>query len=165
MRKFLYSVTLAILSIVSSQLRCEAQFPTFDYDNSSLMGTSQCDPVSCYEQLLPTTSGYSITNFYGTCHPANSADFPLTMRASASIGAKTACLAPYAASTQVYPSTTDYIEGPPPTTCNYEYYEVDYETAVAEVFSAAGTVVFHLSLTEGCDGSLSGPTQIGTLPC
>ncbi len=158
MRTVIKLFIIAACLIVCTESRAQI----FDYNASSLIGTTQCDPISCDENSggFPVITGYYIVNFYGTCYPAYGApSWPLTMRASVSV---TNCKPPgVEAAAAVQYSTINY----PEDVCPPHYYAVDYETAIAEVFSASGVVLYHNSLTEGCDGSRSGPTQIGTAPC
>jgi len=135
---------------------------SLDYENSSLLGVSQCDPVSCMEGTdgFPETTNSFLVNEYGTCYPApqsSGQSFPLTTRAAVAF---LNCQEPgvYAIAEVEY-STTEIPEG-----CD-EYYVVDYETAIAEIFYSTGTIAFRLEASYGCDGSYSGPIQYGTAPC
>jgi len=72
------------------------------------------------------------------------------------------CSVPYIPYALIQRSTTEYYdEGTCPPTAFY----VDYASFNAEIFTAGGVVVYHGDVTYGCDGSESGPTNIGTKPC
>jgi hypothetical protein len=159
------NLSITILAILLVSLVCRsgnAQQGQFDYASSSLIGSTQCDPVSCEEGSggIPVLSGYYIVNFFGTCYPAHSApSFPLSMRASASVNN---CTPPgVLALAEVNYGTTNFNEN----VCPAAYYSVDYETSIAEVFYASGVVAYQLSLTRGCDGTQSGPSSTGVAPC
>jgi hypothetical protein len=146
---------------------CPAQ--VFDYDASSLIGATQCDPLSCEEDTgVPVTVGYVIVNMTGTCYPAVGnplyPSFPLAMRASANvpIDPNKPCSPPgvYLLANIEY-STTRIDEN----TCPASYYEIDYETSNAEIFDSNGIVLGQVTLTWGCDGSNSGPNSYGVVPC
>lgn len=158
---------LYVIALLLSLPLGRALGQSYDYENSYILGSSYCDPLSCQDTNLggyPVLDGIFEVNFQGTCYPApqsSHASFEMSLDPIVEVGIPTPCQPPgvYALAEVTY-STTNI----PDDQCG-DYYSIDYETATAEAYNAAGEVKFSIATTYGCDRSVSGPTQFGEVPC
>jgi hypothetical protein len=124
---------------------------------NSVLSSFQCDPTSCVEQTLPTTSGTAFVSYNATCTGGIIAS--IEGSAKAVIGLDAPCTSPYVAKAQVTTSTTTFTDD-----CG-DPYDVSEITTNESIVSALGATIFNLTQSIGCDNSTSGPFTTGTAPC
>jgi hypothetical protein len=172
MNKLALRLALAVIVLLMVHPVSHAQ--TLDIANSSLLGNWTCNPASCYLASGWVTSGYYRDTFDGTCYPSPNAQhargvppsFALHLAITAWIGVKNgACSTPvYVAENYGLPTTFfPYDDG----ACHqYAGYEVDYvEPEETVTISGGKGPAYYNSVTYGCDGTETGQTSFGTLPC
>lgn len=152
---------------------CHAQ--TVDIANSSLLGNWTCSPASCYlSSGAYVTSGYYRETFDGTCHPSPGAQeandvassFALHLAITAQVGVKSgACTTPVYV-TENYGLPTTFIPYTGSACHQYAGYEIDYvEPEETITLSGGSGPAYYNTVSYGCDGSETGQTSFGTIPC
>jgi predicted outer membrane repeat protein len=113
-----------------------------------------CSPTSCAEEGPAEKSGSVLVSYNSTCTGGAIGGYDGDVEVVLAN-----CAVPYIPYALVQTHRTQYLDD-----CGYPYY-VDYVTPNGEVFNASGTVVFHIDITYGCDGSKTNQTTFGTKPC
>lgn len=116
----------------------------------------QCDPSSCVELTLPTTTGSAFVSYNATC----TAGVPsIEGSALAKVGDPEPCPRPYVAKALIEQSMTTQLDdfGCP--------YNLSIVTQTAQILTPFLVVVFNDQLTVDCQGGITGPTLNGTKPC
>lgn len=118
----------------------------------------QCDPSSCIEQTpVPVTQGSVFVSFNGTC--TGGAVAGIEAFASAQVGIPEPCQTAYTPQAKIAVTRSELLDD-----FGCEYF-VDTEINRFDIFDATGVNVFNSSSGAACDGSTTGPFQVGFRPC
>jgi len=128
---------------------------SFSHAQNAQFTYFQCSPTSCEEEGPPSTTESVEVELASTCQSGLNIDKTLTVTLLN-------CSVPYIPYALIQRSRTTYYDD---TGCTPKTYNVDYATFNAEVFTGGGVVVYHQEFTDGCDGSIGGPTTFGAYPC
>ena len=144
----------SILFVISlSALFCRPAGAQTNYQFSSF----QCDPLSCSEEGPPMKSGHVSADLNSTCTGGAISGINKSITVTLAN-----CSVNYIPYVLIQKSTTEFYDD---NTCPPTAYYIDYATFNGEVFTVGGVVKYHSETTYGCDGSESGPTNLGTKPC
>ncbi len=117
----------------------------------------QCSPLSCVEQTLPEVVGTAFVSYNATCTGGVVGSISGSVKSQ--IGIDGPCPTLYVAKASVTTSTTTYLDD-----CG-DPYDLSSFTAIAQVLTPFGTVVFNDEAGADCIGGTSGPTNNGKKPC
>jgi hypothetical protein len=121
-----------------------------------VLASLQCDPSSCTEQTLPTFVGSAFVSYNATC---TGSGISVEGSASSQVGVDGPCNSPFIARARVTTSTKTELDD---FGCEFN---IDSVTAIGEVLSPLGVVVFQTQAGVACDGGVFGPTNNGVAPC
>lgn len=120
-----------------------------------LLTSLQCDPSSCVEQTLPTVAGSAFVSYNASC----TGSISFEGSASSKLGIDGPCNNPFIARARVTTSTKTELDD---FGCEFE---IDSVTAIGEVLTPLGVVIFQSQAGASCDGGVFGPTNNGEAPC
>jgi hypothetical protein len=121
---------------------------------------TQCNPLSCEELGPYERQGSVFVSFNGTC--TGGIVTGIKANAGIQIGSNGVCSLPY----QPYALIkTSILELENRDACPPYFYDVSYVTETVEIYNLLGTTVYYYAATQGCDGSITGATVLGKIPC
>ena len=120
-----------------------------------LLASLQCDPSSCVEQTLPTVAGAAFVSYNASC----TGSISFEGSASSQVGIDGPCNSPFVARARVTTSTKTELDD---FGCEFN---IDSVTAIGEILTPLGVVVFQTQAGASCDGGVFGPTNNGEALC
>jgi len=127
-------------------------YPQSGHAQNEVFTVFTCVPSSCVDSVGPTTNGVAAIVVHAAC----------TTGVTFDVGATTTitnCSLPYTAENDAQALRTELLDD-----CGVPFF-LDTLQINESITSILGTVVFHQSQEESCDGGSGAPTVIGSVPC